>query len=326
MIARVLAVLFVTTVALAAQSQPPTPTSTPDRQDQQGQGGREGDPASRVNQPPQSNTPAADQSPADGNAAERREQGNEAEDQTPAQWWTLTPAVISAISAAVSAIFAVLIWIVYRGQWQTMALQAHYMRDGMVETAKAANAARRGANAQRQQLRLLYAPCIDLRNPRSVMLGVDGLQKDCGLILMFDHPDSVRATDEADDSTHLRITWEIFNAGSTPIQFRGVTAKARTKGLVGWHLNPSSARTIRGGEGFDYPVYVHRLIGRDQLLFCQHRLIVSLHIEMEVHDPVERKVAHYTCRRSVICGPTRPPEITPLGDISDWPTAKGEAI
>jgi hypothetical protein len=91
-----------------------------------------------VNQPPQGDTPAVDQSPADGNTTERDEQSNQTGNESPHQWWADAPAAISAVAAGVSAIFAVLIWLVYRGQWQTMAEQAKYMRDGLAETKQAA--------------------------------------------------------------------------------------------------------------------------------------------------------------------------------------------
>jgi hypothetical protein len=39
-------------------------------------------------------------------------------------WWTVAPAVVGACGAAISAVFAGLVWWVYKGQWRTMGEQA----------------------------------------------------------------------------------------------------------------------------------------------------------------------------------------------------------
>src|SRR5688572_27101385 len=78
-------------------------------------------------------------------------------------WWTDVPAVIGASAAAVSAIFAVLIWVVYRGQWKSMAEQAQYMRDGLAETRKAADAAKDGAMTAARTLVMANRPKLLVR-------------------------------------------------------------------------------------------------------------------------------------------------------------------
>ena len=154
-IALLLLVAAVPNNARQDTSQPPAPTSRPDAQDQQTLTNGEPNAADGVNQQPEPDVPGPTQPPANGNGADGNEQGEEGESSASDQsdraesgqlLWTILASVVSAFAAATSAVFAFLIWRVYRGQLETMNQQARYMREGIDETRKAADAAKKSAD------------------------------------------------------------------------------------------------------------------------------------------------------------------------------------
>jgi hypothetical protein len=225
-------------------------------------------------------------------------------------WWR-DPVVVTAIAAAASAVVSILIFVVYIRQWRVM-------RDGLIETKKSADAAKKSADAQLTALQLLYAPRIELRNPSAVMLDVSG-EKDCAAIVMYDHPDSVKRRGEA----YLRITWGISNVGSNSIRFTALWAQSKIKG-GDWRSCGRIECTVGPQDGIGYTVEAGELTSENQGLFCTGRLIVSVQFNAEIYDPVERQATYYTFRRKAIYGHGKSTEVMPLGDPSDWPESKGE--
>lgn len=85
-------------------------------------------------------------------------------------WWTFDSSTVSAFSAAVSALFAIAIFLVYVGQLRAMKRQAAYMRDGLNVTQMAAAAAKESADAAARTLILSHRPALVIRH-----IVVDGI-------------------------------------------------------------------------------------------------------------------------------------------------------
>lgn len=90
---------------------------------------------------------------------------------------------MQAIAAAFGAVFTFLIYKVYVGQLATMTEQSNHMRDGLIETKKAADAARVSADAAILAVEHADRPWIrvDLAPQTLVVSETEGLQITCGV-------------------------------------------------------------------------------------------------------------------------------------------------
>jgi hypothetical protein len=201
---------------------------------------------------------------------------------------------------------------------RTVALSA------LEQTRLSADAAKRSADAQIDQLRLLYAPFVDLRNPRADTLAVSGFhltENEHSARLLFDHSDS-QATNQP---IYLRITWEIANLGSSPIRFDGMTSQVKTKHAAMWQQSERVGRTVGAGDVFEHVAQRIELDGDDVRRFYEGGLIVGTQLIAEIHNPIDGQQIYRTFRRPVLFGYRRPPQIVQnTSTLQDWPPAQGD--
>jgi hypothetical protein len=192
------------------------------------------------------------------------------------------------------------------------------------QTRLSADAARRSADAQLDQLRLRYAPFVDLRNPRSDTVGSSGFhltEDEHSARLLFDHSDS-QATSQP---IYLRITWEIANLGSSPIRFDGITSHVKTKHAACWQATERVGRTVGAGDVFDYMAQRIELDSDDVRRFYEGGVMVGTQVMAEIYNPIDGQQIYRTFRRPVLFGYRRRPQIVQnTSALQDWPPAQGD--
>jgi len=196
----------------------------------------------------------------------------------------------------------------HRQFWLTVALfglavvQLWLLKRTVHETGKAAKAATISADAQIQQLRLLYEPSIELVNPTVQPMGAP--------------------------HTLLLVTWTVKNVGLAPLRITHLHGYARAlrprnQTRPEWPpAEPSVQRTLGVGGELAYSVHSPNLNQTEIDRFNRHTLTLSVQIEVECPDPFDLTAGsrYFVFRRMITCGSNGNVEPRWFSrDAEDWP-------
>jgi hypothetical protein len=221
---------------------------------------------------------------------EKRTAEHETQNRNNGLWW---PPVLSNWALVLVAAYAAHVAI------QTLKMIARQTKANVIE----ARATRHAANAQLKGLELLYAPAIELSNPRVSAAG--------------------------SPHTLLIVTWDVENAGGTPLFVTYIRAYARAfhgKGQPSakWnHLEPSKGRFIGVGRSLEHQTFTPNLTAEDISRFNKNHLNVTVQIEVECRSPFAKPwpYEYHVFRRMITCGKTmQQPERRDFSeDAEEWP-------
>jgi hypothetical protein len=139
---------------IATQSQPPSPTPRKTAQDNQRKtGAKETETSSNHNDADKIST-AIDQLTSEVASWKKQPASTPQKDDAPADWWLKWSTIISAVATFGIFVLAFFQWRAMRGHKEALDAMAEHMRDGLVETRKAADAAKKSAEVSEMALRL----------------------------------------------------------------------------------------------------------------------------------------------------------------------------
>ncbi len=173
------------------------------------------------------------------------------------------------------------------------AYQVRLLRDTVAATQKAADAANKSADAATttatftaaqkrisdRQLRLLYAPCFELRPPKTASFDID-----------------------QDDPT-IQVVWMILNTGAAPIHFRGIKSTFVTTN-TNIDVEEQSTRSTKIGvnRALIHTMRGHSLTPENRAAYKDGRLFLDIDMTLEIFDPTTDTVSHYRRQRKIMCG------------------------
>lgn len=152
---RIAALAFsVALFALAQDSQPPAPTPPKAAQNDKGKPAREQGETPNYQSAANSISAAINKPASEVAAWKQQESGKQNEGKASNDWWAIGSAFVSALATIAIAVLAFFQWRTMDRQRCAMDAQAIYMRDGLVETKKAADAATAGVEVARSSMQM----------------------------------------------------------------------------------------------------------------------------------------------------------------------------
>lgn len=151
---RLLRILAFVSLCSNAQSQPPGPAPRKTTEDNQRKAnGKQGE-ASRNEDASDKISTAIKQLTSEVTSWKQQSDSAIQKDDAPADWWSKWSAILSAVASLAIAVLAFFQWRAMRGHKDALDAMATHMRDGLIETTKAANAASRSADVAEESVRL----------------------------------------------------------------------------------------------------------------------------------------------------------------------------
>jgi len=139
---------------IATQSQPPSPTPRKTAQDNQRKtDSKETETSSNHNDADKIST-AIDQLTSEVASWKKQAASTPQKDDAPADWWLKWSTIISAVATFGIFVLAFFQWRAMRGHKEALDAMAEYMRVGLAETRKAADAAKKSAEVSEMALKL----------------------------------------------------------------------------------------------------------------------------------------------------------------------------
>jgi hypothetical protein len=244
-----LAVVVGLAISLVAQSQPPPPTPTITAQIKQDVSRVENTQSQFTNSPSQISPTAIDHPAANPTQKSTNANRQASQRATPFNW--------SRLNTALLTLFTGILAMVGFLQWRSMNKQAGYMRDGLTETGKAADAAKTSANAATKaaESALITEQAIVLVD--SVTINTDELKY--GSVVLF----------------------TLKNFGRTiahSVEFTG-----RLHGLGQWPLDKTPPATIAPqGTNTWVTEYIGKWLGNDDSIQTINLRLSTLQYEIDV--------------------------------------------
>jgi heme/copper-type cytochrome/quinol oxidase subunit 2 len=238
--------LLLLPILLLAQSQPPAPSPAKVAQNEKGKTAREQAETYRDQSIASSISASIDKLTAEVTAWKEQESREHSNDRPSTDWGTIISTIVTALATVAIA------WLGYR-QWQTlkahhtvMDRQANYIRDALVETRKAADAATKSAVIAQRAMEISQRAMVSISNLHLVIPRIPGIDA------LFNSKVEFVITNvglSMAQNCHFHV--ELFMPGSMELPRRADPLVSSPQDLA--------PRAIRGTTSQELQSYFHRL-------------------------------------------------------------------